>query len=121
MVEMAFPYRFDAQGRTASADDAAHVRDLVEQVLFTRPGERVMRPDFGTGLMQLVFAPASADLASATQVLVESALQQYLGHRLELRGVVVTAGDAVLEVRVDYRLRGDGEDRSERFAVAAPS
>jgi phage baseplate assembly protein W len=118
---MAFPYRFDARGRTASADDAAHVRDLIEQVLFTRPGERTMRPDFGTGLMQLVFAPASGDLASATQVLVESALQQWLGHRIDLGAVAVEVGEGALEVRVDYRLRASGEDVSDRFAVAVPS
>jgi len=61
-----FPYDVDALGRTAGTTDEEHVRDLVEQVLFTNPGERVNRPTFGSGLLSLVFAPASDALVSAT-------------------------------------------------------
>ena len=61
-----FPYQFDARGRTAEADDERHIRDLIEQLLFTAPGERVNRPTFGSGLLQLVFAPNSPELAAAT-------------------------------------------------------
>lgn len=68
MMHVDFPYRFDARGRTAGTDEADHIRDLIEQVLFTSPGERVMRPDFGSGLLQLVFAPNSEVLAATTQV-----------------------------------------------------
>ena len=70
-MHAAFPYRIDGRGRSAEPENEdAHVRELIEQVLFTVPGERVMRPDFGCGLMQLVFAPNSDELAATLQVLV---------------------------------------------------
>ena len=84
-----FPFHFDSRGRTAETADDDHVRDLIEQVLFTAPGERVNRPDFGSGLLQLVFAPNSAELAAATQFLVQGALQQWLGDLIEVRAVQV--------------------------------
>jgi len=71
MPDIDYPYHFDSRGRTATADYADHVRDLIEQVLFTSPGERVNRPNFGCGLRQLIFAPASDELATATQFLVQ--------------------------------------------------
>ena len=72
-MNLRYPYQFDDRGRTAEADDPAYIRELIEQVLFTAPGERVMRPDFGSGLMQLLFAPNSAELAATTQFLVQGA------------------------------------------------
>ena len=80
-----FPYPIDTRGRTAQADDDDHIRDLIEKVLFTSPGERVNRPDFGSGLMQLVFAPNSDELAAATQFSVQGALQQWLGDLIEVQ------------------------------------
>lgn len=53
-MNIAYPFRFDGGGRTATADDDRHIRDLIEGVLFTNPGERVNRPDFGSGLGQLL-------------------------------------------------------------------
>ena len=74
-----FPLHFDGRGRTAATDDADHIRDMIEQLLFTNPGERVNRPDFGSGLMQLVFAPNSRELASALQFTIQAEVQRYLG------------------------------------------
>ncbi len=96
------PYRFDGRGRTAGTDRDDHIRDLIEQVLFTRPGERVMRPDFGSGLMALVFEPNSTALAATTQVLVQGALQQYLSHLIAVQGVEVLNDDGALRVAVRY-------------------
>ena len=79
MTNIDFPFHFDSRGRTAATDDADHIRDLIYQVLFTAPGERVMRPGFGSGLLQFVFAPNSVVLAATTQFLVQGALQQWLG------------------------------------------
>jgi uncharacterized protein len=122
MTDVGFPYRFDGRGRTADADDGAgHVRELIEQLLFTAPGERVMRPDFGTGLPQLLFGPASPELAAATQMLVQSALQQWLGDVVEPREVRVTAGEGSIEVVVAYALRATGELRTDSFARAVPA
>ena len=84
-----FPYHFDGRGRTATTDRDDHIRDLIEQVLFTSPGERVMRPDFGAGLLALVFEPNSATLAATTQMLVQSALQQHLSHLIAVQAVEV--------------------------------
>ena len=79
MANLDFPFHFDNRGRTALTDDEDHIRDLIHQVLFTSPGERVMRPNFGSGLLQLVFAPNSTELAATTQLLAQAALQQWLG------------------------------------------
>lgn len=102
MTQPAFPFRFDHRHRTAAADDDAHIRQLIEQVLFTAPGERVNRPDFGSGLMQLVFAPNSEQLGAATQMLVQGALQQWLGDAIQIESVEVAADDAALRVAVRY-------------------
>jgi phage baseplate assembly protein W len=99
---LGFPYRVDGRGRTAGATADEHLRDLIEQVLFTAPGERVMRPDFGSGLLATVFEPAGSELATTTQYLVQSSLQQWLGHLLAVESVEVASGDGVLTVTVEY-------------------
>jgi uncharacterized protein len=101
-----FPLRLDTSGRTALADDERYLKGLVEQVLFTRPGERVNRPDFGSGIDALVFTPAGDELASATQALVHGAVQRHLGELIQVDKVEVVVVDATLEVTVVYtRLR----------------
>ena len=100
-----FPYHFSSEGRTAGTDDAGHIRDLIQQVLFTTPGERVNRPTFGSGLMQLVFAPNSGELATATQALVQGALQEWLGDLIEVQQVEVESEDSSLRVTVEYVIR----------------
>jgi len=110
-----FPYHVDSRGRTAEASDAEHVRDLVEQVLFTAAGERVNRPDFGTGLSQLVFAPNSDELAATIQFLVRGALQQWLGDRIRVDAVVAESRDASLEIDVRYTILLTQTAASEHF------
>lgn len=97
-----YPYHVDGRGRTAVTDDDDFIRDLIEQILFTIPGERVNRPDFGCGLLQLVFAPNSQELAAAMQFTVGAALQQWIGDLVEVREVRVEARDSTLEVVVAY-------------------
>jgi hypothetical protein len=113
-----YPYQIDGRGRTAEADEALWIRGLIEQVLFTSPGERVMRPDFGSGVMQLVFAPNSPELAATTQFLVQAALQQYLGNLISLEGVEVEAVDSTLRVTVRYALRRTGASQTAEFVRA---
>lgn len=117
MSELDFPYHFNGRGRTATTDDANHIRDLIEQVLFTSPGERVMRPDFGSGLLALVFEPNSTALAATTQMLVQGALQQHLGHLIAVQSVEVEAVDATFSVSVRYVVLSDGSARTDRFTV----
>lgn len=103
-----FPLRLDARGRTARADDAAYLRGLVEHVLLTRPGERVRRPDLGSGAEALVFAPPGDELAAATRALVQGSLQRHLGELLRVDDVRVTADEATLDVTVVWTpLRDD--------------
>jgi phage baseplate assembly protein W len=111
-----YPYHFDVRGRTASAGDDDHIRDMIEQVLFTSPGERVNRPTFGSGLMQLVFAPNSPELAAATQFLVQGALQQWLGELILVDLVEVTAEDSSLRATIQYTVRRTNERRTVQFA-----
>jgi phage baseplate assembly protein W len=116
-MNLEFPFGFNGRGRTRECSDDEHLRDLIEQVLFTSPGERVNRPSFGSGLMQLVFAPNSDTLAAATQLTVQAALQQWLGDRLELRAVEVTNVDSTLRVTVKYVSRRSGEERTDSFTA----
>jgi len=109
------PYHFDGRGRTAGTGAADHVRDLIEQVLFTSPGERVMRPDFGAGLLALVFEPNSVTLAATTQFLVQSALQQHLSELISVQSVTVEPLDSTLRVNVSYALLADGSSQSASF------
>jgi phage baseplate assembly protein W len=114
-MNLDYPYHFDGRGRTAVADDADHLRDLIEQILFTSPGERVNRPTFGSGLRQLVFAPNSDALAAATQASVQASLQQWLGDRIEVRAVEVENRESTLRVEVHYVVRRTQEFRTAQF------
>ena len=104
-----YPFAFGPNGRTRTTDLPDHVRDLVEQVLFTAPGERVNRPDFGSGLLGLLFEPNSEALAAATRARVEGALHQWLSEVIQLEGVAVRTQDSALEVTVRYVLRSTAE------------
>jgi phage baseplate assembly protein W len=110
-----YPFHFDTRGRTAETDDADHVRDMIEQLLFTSPGERVNRPDFGSGLLQMVFAPNSPELAAALEFTLQAALQRWLGDLIDAAKPEVTADDSTLKVVLTYALRATGEQRTDTF------
>lgn len=112
------PYHFDLRGRTAGTDDDDYIRDLIELVLFTSPGERVNRPTFGCGVMQLVFAPNSEALAAATQVAVQGALQQWLGELIEAQAVDVSRDDARLNIEIRYVVRRTRRQQTATFTRA---
>lgn len=102
MMNIAYPFAIDGSGRTATAEIDDHIRQMIEQLLFTAPGERVNRPTFGTGLRQLVFAPNSPELATATEFMVQGALQEVLGELIRVEAVNVEADEATLRVTVQY-------------------
>ena len=110
-VDVDFPYGIDARGRTAEPDADAHVRDLIEQVLFTAPGERVNRPTFGSGVLGLVFEPNSEALAAATEHTLQGALQLWLGEVIAVEAVDVVSNESRLEVTVSYVVRRTQESR----------
>ena len=114
-MDIGFPYRPDSRGRTADPGLADHVRDMIEQLIFTSPGERVNRPDFGSGLLQMVFAPNSPELAAALQFTAQAALQRYLGDLIDLQALEVTAVDSTLSVIVKYVVKRTGDARTENF------
>ena len=111
-MDVAFPYGFDRTGATATADTDRHIRDLIEQVLFTAPGERVNRPTFGTGTAQLVFAPNSDTLAIAQQKLIQAGLQQWLSDLIQVQSVVVENDDATLQITVRYTVSRRSEQQT---------
>jgi uncharacterized protein len=115
-MDIAFPFRIDARGRTASSDMEAHVRELIEQVLFTSPGERVNRPTFGSGVLSLVFSPVDEALGAALQHLIQSSLQQWLQDMVQVEGVAVEQQDSTITVTVAYVLLRDGERRVARLS-----
>lgn len=115
-MQVDYPFSIDGRGRTATTADADHIRDLIEQVLFTAPGERVNRPTFGCGLMQLVFAPNSDALAGATQLMVQGALQQWLGDLIQVEAVQVESAEATLTVTVQYVIRRSQQRQVAQFS-----
>ena len=117
MGDLDFPYHISRLGRTATTGGLDHVRDLIEQVLLTAPGERVMRPDFGAGLLVLVFEPNSAVLAATTEMLVQSSLQLHLGHLIAVLAVEVTHEDATLRVEVRFALLSDRSAHAVSLAL----
>jgi len=110
-----FPFHFDPLGRTAATGNDDHVRDMIVQLLFTNPGERVNRPDFGSGLRQLVFAPNSPELAAALQYTVQAALQRWLGDVIQVLALEVVSEDSTLRITIQYAVLGTGETRTETF------
>jgi uncharacterized protein len=111
-----YPFHFDSRGRTAETNDDDHIRDMIEQFLFTSPGERVNRPDFGSGLLQLIFAPNSPELAATLQFTVQAGLQRWLGDVIEVQALEVRSEEAVLRVDLRYLVRRTQETRTATFA-----
>jgi phage baseplate assembly protein W len=114
-MQIAYPVRVDARGRTADTNDDRHIRDMIEQILFTAPGERVNRPDFGTGIEQLVFALNNDELATTTQFLVQGALEQWLGEVIIVNAVEVESLESSLQITIVYIVRRTQEQRIEKF------
>ena len=114
-MNIAYPFAINGRGRTATAGDADHIRDLIEQLLFTSPGERVNRPDLGSGLMQMVYTPNSPELAATLQFTLQAALQRWLGDLIELQSLDVSSVDSELRIIVIYVLRRTGETQAAQF------
>jgi phage baseplate assembly protein W len=113
MLNIDFPFHFDNRGRTASVGDEDHIKDMIEQFLFTNSGERVNRPDFGSGILQLIFAPNSPELAATLQFTIQAGLQQWLGDIIEVQELSVSSEDASLRVELTYKIR-----RTNQITVA---
>lgn len=115
---IASPYAIDGRGRTAEATPDQHVRDLIAMVLFTAPGQRVMRPTFGSGVLGLVFAPAGDALAATTQLLISGALQTWLGALIHVGDVSVTSDVSTVAITISYTIRRSGTPASAAFTLS---
>ena len=111
MMNLDYPYHFDGRGHTALTDDDDHIRDMIEQFLLTRRGERVNRPDFGSGLFHMVFEPNSPEFAAEQNIQINAGLQQYLGDLIDLTDVVVESQEDTLAVTIRYVVRRTGEEQ----------
>lgn len=118
-MNLAYPYNFDSTGHTAQTPLLMHIRDMIEQILFTSPGERVNRPTFGSGTAQLVFAPNSDVLAAAQQQAIQAGLQQWLSDLIRVQSVNVTADDATLSVTVVYTVIQAQQQQTQQFVYGA--
>jgi hypothetical protein len=104
-----YPFHFDGLGSTATTEDEDYIRDLIEQLLLTAPGERVNRPEFGCGLVSHLFEPNNTEGAAAVGIAVQSSLQQLMGDLVNVESLDVSAEDAVLRLDLQYSLRLTGE------------
>ncbi len=114
-MNIKYPLQYNNNGRTGETTDDQHIRDMIEQILFTAPGERVNRPDFGSGLLQIVFEPNSDELVTTTQFLVQGSLQHWLGDMIEVKDVEVNNEDSKIIVTVVYIVRSNMETVVAKF------
>ena len=108
-----YPFRID-QGLSSLGEETdyyRHVEQMMKQVLFTNPGERINRPDFGCGIRRMVFAPNSDVTASLTKVLITQSLEKWLGTLIEVIDVTTVALDEKLEIRIVYLVKARQERR----------
>ena len=118
-MNLSFPYNIDATGHTAQTDTLDHINDMIEQILFTSPGERVNRPTFGSGTAQLVFAPNSDVLAAAQQNVIQAGLQMWLSDLIRVQSVTVVADDAQLLITVVYVVLLTQQLQSQQFVYGS--
>jgi phage baseplate assembly protein W len=108
-IYVSFPLMFGADRRTSTATRDDHIRQMLEQLLFTNPGERVNRPDFGSGLLQLVFAPNSPEMAAALQFTTRAAIQRYMGDLIDVQALDITVSDSTMGISLNYTVKATGE------------
>ena len=115
-INITYPFHLNNKGRAALSTDDDHVREMLEQLLFTSPGERVNRPDFGSGIQQLVFEPTSPELAAALQFALKAAIQRWLGDVIQLQGLEVTSQESTLSIVIQYIIQRTGEQQIAQFS-----
>lgn len=115
IINIDYPWRVNGRGRTSLTDTDKHITQMLEQLLFTNPGERVNRPDFGSGLQQLVFAPTSPELAAALQFTLKAAIQRWLSDVLDLQSLIVTSEESTLSITIQYVVRRTGDAQTDTF------
>lgn len=116
MSRLAFPFRASSDGRSATVTygSASNVRQMLELLVLTVTGERVMRPDFGSPVAQMLFRPGDGPVATALAATLQATIAQWLGHRLEVQDLAVEflEDDAALDIRITYYLLAEAADDS---------
>lgn len=118
---MTFPFRMTATGSETSTR-AKHIREQIMQVLFTSPGERVFRPEFGFGARQHVFEPNSIELWETAQSRLYGSLTEALAGEVDPKTLQVEVGapkdnPELLLVRISYVLAALQKEESHEFTV----
>jgi len=114
-----FPFCMGADGPQTSTRPE-HVREQIEQVLFTSPKERVFRPEFGVGIRRLVFEPSNTALWNSTRKHLMASLAQALYGEVDPKtiDVVIEKDDSALLVKISYMLAAINRDESYTFTIA---
>jgi uncharacterized protein len=111
---LAFPLQVNPRGAMALASGERDIEQAIRIILGTMPGERVMRPEFGCRIHELVFAPHNAATEGLAVLYVTQALDRW-EPRVEVKGVAVAtdAGhDGALLLEIKYRVRDTHNERS---------
>jgi phage baseplate assembly protein W len=109
-----FPYAVSGSGTPNTTTPEDHLRDLILQVLFTIPGERVNLPEFGAGVQRLLFEPNADALRSSAQFLIQTNLQRWLGDRINVEQVSVTSEpglENIVTIEIAYAVKATSERR----------
>ena len=116
-LEVGFPFQLDTRGRAFDPGYEDHIRQLIELVLFTSPGERVNRPDFGCGLLELVFSPETEQETTVTRHLVQTSLQRWLGDLISVQQVEIDLRDTKLDIHIAYQLLDQDREQVATFEL----
>ena len=116
-----FPISIDrALGQLKQEHDYdRYVSQLIRQVLLTNPGERAHRPDFGTGLRRMVFAPNGTVTASLLQTTIFQNLNRWLGSLITVQNVITEAQTSTLLVTIFYVIKARGTQQVLNLEVTA--
>jgi hypothetical protein len=106
-----YPFAIDSESGTVATEDRwdTYVRQLIKQVLFTSPGERVNRPDFGCGVRRMVFMPLNSATANLAKVTLYQALEKWLGSAIAVDQIEVDVEESTLKIEIAYTVRARGE------------
>ncbi|MBT3222177.1 MAG: GPW/gp25 family protein [Proteobacteria bacterium] len=116
-LDIGFPLRLDERGRVATVSYERHVYELIEQLLFTMPGERVNRPEFGTRIRELVFERPGSERLEEARFQIQNSLNQWLGEVIAVEGVTVEHREGKIEVLLQYRILNTNHSTNEVFSL----
>lgn len=118
-----YPLQIDSSGQLKNADYASHIRQMIEQMLFTEKGERVNRPDFGCGLQQLIFDPMNDAIGLTVQPMVVAELSRWFGELIRVEDVKVTLApmqqgqsQPMIVISIQYVLLKNGKRVTDQFS-----